>query len=83
MLFQRKSKEIDYIKSQRTNMELMNGGYIGELEAGKYEFPVAIYNEEVMEYPFEIIKTVSTDNRTAVESYYTLKIPKDDFSNLE
>ena len=77
------SKEIDYIKSLRTNMELMNGGYIGELEAGKYEFRVAIYNDEVMVYPFEVIKTVSTDNRTAVETYYTLKTPKDDFSQLD
>ncbi|MEH6448165.1 MAG: hypothetical protein V7765_05805 [Oleispira sp.] len=77
------SKEMDYIKSQCTSMELMNGGYIGELEAGKYELRLSIYNDEMMVYPFEVIKTVSTDNRTAVETYYTLKTPADNFAKLK
>lgn len=77
------SKEIDYIKSQCTNMELMNGGYIGELAPGNYELRVSLYNDEVFVYPFEVIKTVSTDNRTAVETYYTLKTPLDNFAQLE
>lgn len=77
------SKKTDYIQSQRTSMELMNGGYIGELEEGKYELRISIYNDEVMVYPFEVIKTVSTDVRTEVETYYTLKTFKDDFSEIE
>ena len=64
-------------------MELMNGGYIGELKAGKYELRLSIYNDEMMVYPFEVIKTVSTDNRTAVETYYTLKTPADNFAKLK
>lgn len=77
------SKEMDYIKSQRTCMELMNGGYIGELSAGMYELRISIYNDEMMVYPFEVIKTVSTDNRTAVETYYTLKTSADIFSKIK
>lgn len=76
------SKEMDYIKSQRTSMELMGGGYIGELPEGKYVLQVSVYNDEIMSYPFEVIKTVSTDNRTEVETYYSLKTPVDDFAKF-
>lgn len=73
------SKETDYVKSQRTNMELMNSGYIGELEAGNYELRVSIYNDEMMVYPFEVVKTVSTDAQKEVETYYSLQTPMDKF----
>lgn len=77
------SKEMDYIKSQRSSMELMGGGYIGELEAGKYELKVSIYNDEMMVYPFEVIKTVSTDLQKEVGTYYSLKTPMDNFASIK
>lgn len=73
------SIEKAYIKSQRTNMELSGAGYIGELEAGNYELRVSIYDEEMLVYPFEVNKTVSTDVQKEVETYYSLQTPMDKF----
>ncbi|WP_420588900.1 hypothetical protein [Bacterioplanoides sp.] len=72
----------EVIKSRRNDMEPYDGGYIDKLTPGKYELRVAIYEEEFFCYPFEVIKTESTDIESSHEHYYSLCTPKDDCANL-
>ncbi|RLV58140.1 hypothetical protein D5018_18875 [Parashewanella curva] len=70
------------IKSQRTGMALSDGGYIGDLEEGQYQLSISIYDEEVFNYPFEVVKTVSNDLQNSVKQYYTIRTPRDDYANV-
>lgn len=72
----------EVIKSRRNDMEPYGGGYIDKLTPGKYELRVAIYEEEFFCYPFEVIKTESTDIKSSHAHYYSLRTPKDDCANL-
>lgn len=72
----------EVIKSQRTSMALGDGGYIGELTAGQYELRVSLYNEEVFCYPFEMIKTESSDVQSSAAHYFNTRTPRDDYANV-
>ena len=72
----------DVIKSQRTNMALSDGGYIGALEEGEYQLRISIYEDEVFCYPFEMIKTTSTDKQNPLNHYYNIRTPRDDYANV-
>lgn len=72
-----------YIQSVGTQFELMDGGYIGELDAGQYQFKVHLYGDEVFNYPFEVVQVVSEDMLSEPGSYYSLRTPKHDYARLE
>lgn len=77
------NKGHEYIKSLNNQMELMDGGYLGEFTEGQYEFRVSVYNEELMVYPFEVKRIDSTDTRTDPATYYVLDTPRDKFVETE
>lgn len=77
------SKGHEYIKSLNNQMELMNGGYLGEFKEGQYEFRVSVYNQELMVYPFEVKRIDSTDTRSDPATYYVLDTPRDHFVETE
>lgn len=73
----------EVIRSQRTNMLLSDGGYIGALEPGQYQLQVSIYDDEVFCYPFEVIKTTSEDKQNAFGHYFNIRTPKDEYAAVE
>jgi len=77
------NKGHEYMKSLNNQMELMGGGYLGELKEGCYEFRVSVYNDELLVYPFEIKRIDSTDTRSEPGTYYVLHTPQKEFVKAE
>jgi hypothetical protein len=73
----------ELINSMNNQFELMDGGYLAEVTEGHYELQVGIYKNEMLTYPFEVIRVDSTDTRSKDQTYYVLKTPEDDYAKIK